>query len=478
MCRYSARSALVKSVLASAQFNEPKEVLAKFITEVNAESTEAQVLAFQRLNIGGRGNRRQSNFRDRPQNFEMQDRNDQSENPEYQYWNDGNNENYGPNHRRNFSHNNYNGRYQNRQNDNNNHSVWHGQNDETYNDTDFMGDNPNAYDIRVMHEDENEIGYENEPYNNSDNHNWNEYENAEHNNSNNYNEIEYENEWPNYEQEQNERQIFTIKTVKQQCKNDYVTLRTSISRDARKFLLDSEGDGCFIKYNALMGSVKINRMNKTCITGITPNKIFTYGTVLARINFGKFFVNQIFHVIPSFCRIPYDGLIGNDFMHRFNCILNYGNSSFVIRSRWGSAKIEFTNPNKNFSKNRNGNITLFRANGRKNRANVKQNYPIKDSSNCFNENSEFFSNSNKPVLRTDNVQIVVDKTEMIKSLNESIEEMKSIKNSWFKNKNKVAVDGVNKGNCQNIIENWRSRSTENISNENKINDTSIRKLSR
>jgi len=46
MCRASARSDLVKAILSSTKFNDPKEVVAKFIVETNAEIKEKQVLAY------------------------------------------------------------------------------------------------------------------------------------------------------------------------------------------------------------------------------------------------------------------------------------------------------------------------------------------------------------------------------------------------------------------------------------------------
>lgn len=58
MCRFSAKTQLVKSVLASKEFAEPKEVLSRFVTEItqeNKEIKEAQVLSF---GGGYRGNNR------------------------------------------------------------------------------------------------------------------------------------------------------------------------------------------------------------------------------------------------------------------------------------------------------------------------------------------------------------------------------------------------------------------------------------
>lgn len=67
MCRASARTDIVKSVVASTKFSSPKEAIAKFIIETGSVAKENQVLSF-------RANRQNSNFnnqnqRYRPNNF-------------------------------------------------------------------------------------------------------------------------------------------------------------------------------------------------------------------------------------------------------------------------------------------------------------------------------------------------------------------------------------------------------------------------
>lgn len=66
VCRNSARSNLVKSVLASTHFSSPKEVIAKFVVEIATESKEKQVLSFnanRHNNSRGRNNFRGRNYR-------------------------------------------------------------------------------------------------------------------------------------------------------------------------------------------------------------------------------------------------------------------------------------------------------------------------------------------------------------------------------------------------------------------------------
>lgn len=64
MCRQSARSELVKSVIASSQFASPKDVIAKLITEQTKNETEKQVLTFHSNNFrGGRNGQHKSRGR-------------------------------------------------------------------------------------------------------------------------------------------------------------------------------------------------------------------------------------------------------------------------------------------------------------------------------------------------------------------------------------------------------------------------------
>lgn len=92
MCRLSAKTQLIKSVLASTHFSEPKEVLAKFITESNQENTETRILSYGQQNNSRRGNKNFRNFRGNRTQF----------NNQYQNNNRGNDFNYQNNNSNNF----------------------------------------------------------------------------------------------------------------------------------------------------------------------------------------------------------------------------------------------------------------------------------------------------------------------------------------------------------------------------------------
>lgn len=167
-----------------------------------------------------------------------------------------------------------------------------------------------------------------------------------------------------------ESRIFQLKTGN--YRNDFIKLKTDMSRDVRRFLVDSEADDCFIKYSALMGDIEIDRRDKKYLRGVTPGGFFTYGSVYVKIQLGNFYIWQKFQVMPGCIDIPYDGVIGNNFMRKHQCVINFGEYSFQINSKYGSIEIPIVkvrnqteryqnraknnnlrHPNKNFNENFN-----------------------------------------------------------------------------------------------------------------------------
>lgn len=127
MCKNTARSDYVKTVLASSAFTSPKEVVAKFIVEVGNDKTDKQVLAFHSMKKqfrptnqrGGRNPRQNNNNRQNYSNYS----NNYNNNPRFRnnrqngnhYTNRGNynnNQRYnGHNRQNNFSNRNHNIHY-------------------------------------------------------------------------------------------------------------------------------------------------------------------------------------------------------------------------------------------------------------------------------------------------------------------------------------------------------------------------------
>lgn len=114
MCRASARSDLVKSVLASSKFIDPKEVISTFIVETGQEAEERQILAYRSYRSQNNNyNNNTNTYRNKKFTSNNQNNN----------WNNRNN--YRPNNRSN--NNNFHARYVNpdRQRQSYNRNVRH-----------------------------------------------------------------------------------------------------------------------------------------------------------------------------------------------------------------------------------------------------------------------------------------------------------------------------------------------------------------
>lgn len=113
MCRQTAKSTLVKSVLASTTFTSPEEVVAKFVVESATDAKEKQIFKFSQQRNNNNNNRGNNNRRYNNNN-NRQNRNNNGNN---NWRNNGNNNNQnngrGNRNRRGRGRNNY----QNNQND-------------------------------------------------------------------------------------------------------------------------------------------------------------------------------------------------------------------------------------------------------------------------------------------------------------------------------------------------------------------------
>lgn len=118
MCKNSARSDYVKSVLASTSYQNPKEVVAKFIIETGNDKTDKQILSYQ---AGKKPNFKTNNSNDKRQ-FSNQNNYRYNNNYQRSNWNRSKNNSYNKEQHRSYSRNDYN-RQRNNQYNNNNRNV-------------------------------------------------------------------------------------------------------------------------------------------------------------------------------------------------------------------------------------------------------------------------------------------------------------------------------------------------------------------
>lgn len=123
LCRVTAKSETVKTIIAATPFNNPKDVIAKFVVETSKDKQERQILTFK-ANARPNNNRNNGRFNSNNNNNNGNRRDGRG------FRNNGNNNNYIRRHNNNNNNNNQrNGRnYYNRNRNNNNGNNSHNYN--------------------------------------------------------------------------------------------------------------------------------------------------------------------------------------------------------------------------------------------------------------------------------------------------------------------------------------------------------------
>lgn len=142
MCRKSSRSETVKAILAASKFDEPKDVIAKMLIEINnvkQEKTDAQIQKFfNKTNRNGQNNSGNSNRNDNNGNHNNGNRNNGNRHNDNNFQRNGN-----QNRNTNFQNRSHNNGYNNNANNNNSRGN---RNDNNGNNR----SNSNFHTIRVV----------------------------------------------------------------------------------------------------------------------------------------------------------------------------------------------------------------------------------------------------------------------------------------------------------------------------------------
>ena len=91
-------------------------------------------------------------------------------------------------------------------------------------------------------------------------------------------------------------------------------------------MIDSGSQGNAIRINVLPPSVRINYHDKIWIKGISNEHLITIGTVSLKI----FNQRIVFHVIQDELQIPYDGILGAEFLNTNKTIMDFNNKNLYL----------------------------------------------------------------------------------------------------------------------------------------------------
>ena len=91
-------------------------------------------------------------------------------------------------------------------------------------------------------------------------------------------------------------------------------------------MIDSGSQGNIIKSYALPHGVKVNHKERIWIKGISDDPFITIGIVNIK------FFNQLikFHVIQDSIRIPYNGILGVEFLNKIKVIIDFDNKNLYF----------------------------------------------------------------------------------------------------------------------------------------------------
>ena len=111
-------------------------------------------------------------------------------------------------------------------------------------------------------------------------------------------------------------------------------LKTTLHDSASTFLLDTGSEISIFKKNCFIDFNELDNTDIFNLQGIGEGKIPTIGAISATIFLNNCELQHKFHIVEENFPIPCEGIIGYDFVKKFNCDLNYvneGRSWCIIR---------------------------------------------------------------------------------------------------------------------------------------------------
>lgn len=103
-------------------------------------------------------------------------------------------------------------------------------------------------------------------------------------------------------------------------------------------LVDTGADISLCKINKIIPKQFINRKNAIKIKGVTDGLTFSLGTTQTEIYMQNYAIHHTFHVVDEDFPIPADGILGRDFIIKYQCQLNYRNWTMTLNM--GSEYVE------------------------------------------------------------------------------------------------------------------------------------------
>lgn len=127
--------------------------------------------------------------------------------------------------------------------------------------------------------------------------------------------------------------------------NQYFKIDCGIGhrRQTYHFLVDTQADVCIIRKSSLSDLMNINVSRRINIRGITLDAIKSLGTIDIDLYVDQNVITHEFNVVPDQFNIECDGIIGKDFLSDYQCVIDYSDMSFRVRTIRSFSILKLTN---------------------------------------------------------------------------------------------------------------------------------------
>lgn len=117
--------------------------------------------------------------------------------------------------------------------------------------------------------------------------------------------------------------------------SDFIKVQCNISQHTCSFLLDTQAEISIIKISSLHKAILFDSSDYIDIKGVTDQLIRTLGSINAELLFPEQSLFQHLYIVPDDFDIPSDGILGKNFLKKYQCDLSYSTATLTMHTYHG-----------------------------------------------------------------------------------------------------------------------------------------------
>lgn len=113
--------------------------------------------------------------------------------------------------------------------------------------------------------------------------------------------------------------------------SDFISVKSPQSKHDIHLLIDTEADISILKVSNLLDNINFDTKDIIKMKGITSQRINSLGSLQFRLTLHNMHLVHKFFIVSDEFPIPCAGILGKDFLKRYNCLIDYAQMSLSIR---------------------------------------------------------------------------------------------------------------------------------------------------